>query len=42
MNGLDELREHGRMTWLEAEQGWVGAPEEIVTALSARTAEKDR
>lgn len=21
MNGLDELREHGRMTWLEAEEG---------------------
>ena len=35
MNELDELREHGRMTWIEAEQGWGGAPEEIVKALSS-------
>ena len=34
MNGLDELRGHGRMTWIEAEQGWVAVPEEIVSALS--------
>jgi len=34
MNGLHELRGRGGMTWLEAEQGWVGAPEEIVNALS--------
>ncbi len=34
MNELDELRGHGRMTWIEAEQGWVAAPEEIVNALS--------
>jgi hypothetical protein len=33
MNGLDELREQGRMTWIEGERGWVAAPEEIVTAL---------
>lgn len=25
MNELDELRGHGRMTWIEAEQGWVAA-----------------
>jgi hypothetical protein len=34
MNGLDELRGDGRMTWSEAEQGWVAAPEDIVNALS--------
>jgi len=34
MNELDELRGHGRMTWIEAEQGWLAAPEEIVNALS--------
>lgn len=34
MNGLDELRGDGRMTWSEAEQGWVAPPEEIVNALS--------
>jgi hypothetical protein len=34
MNGLEELREQGRMTWLEQERGWIGAPEEIVKALS--------
>jgi len=35
MNELDELRGHGKMTWIEAEQGWVAAPEEIVNALSS-------
>ena len=34
MMGLDELREQGRMTWIEQEHGWVAAPEEIVKALS--------
>jgi hypothetical protein len=34
MSGLEGLREDGRMTWSEAEQGWVAAPEEIVGALS--------
>ena len=34
MNGLNELREQGRMTWIEPEHGWVAAPEEIVNALS--------
>jgi hypothetical protein len=34
MTGLDELREQGRMTWIEQEHGWVAAPEEIVKALS--------
>jgi hypothetical protein len=33
MLGLNELRRHGRMTWTDAEQGWVAVPEEIVTAL---------
>jgi len=34
MKGLNELREQGRMTWIEQEYGWVVAPEEIVNALS--------
>ena len=34
MTGLDELREQNKMTWIGQEHGWIGAPEEIVTALS--------
>src|SRR3989449_10738094 len=34
MNGLSELREQGRMTWMEEEHGWVAAPEDVVKALS--------
>jgi hypothetical protein len=34
MSGLDELRADGRMTWKEAERGWIAAPEEIVKALA--------
>jgi hypothetical protein len=34
MNAVDELRGQGRMTWVEAEQGWIAAPDEIVVALS--------
>lgn len=34
MTGLKALREQGKMMWIEQEQGWVAAPEEIVTALS--------
>jgi len=34
MNGVDQLRGHGRMTWVEAEQGWVAVPEAIVGALA--------
>lgn len=33
MQGLNELREQGRMTWIEDQRGWVAAPEDIVTAL---------
>ncbi len=33
MTGVSELREQGRMTWIDQEHGWVGAPEEIVKAL---------
>ena len=40
MNRVDELRAHGRMTWMEAEQGWVGAPEEIVKARSGDSFEE--
>lgn len=35
MDRLAELRGYGRMTWIEAEQGWVATPEEIVNALSS-------
>ena len=34
ITGLNELREQGRMTWIELEHGWVAAQEEIVKALS--------
>ena|SRR3989442_15071557 len=34
MNGLEELRERGRMRWAEEERGWIVAPEDIVRALS--------
>jgi hypothetical protein len=33
MHGLNELREQGRMTWIEAERGWGAAPKDIVDAL---------
>lgn len=32
--GLDELRGRGAMGWIEEEQGWVAAPEDIMGALS--------
>lgn len=34
MSGLDDLRATGRMTWMEAERGWIAAPEEIVEAFA--------
>jgi len=34
LNGLNVLREQGRMTWIEAEHGWSAALEDIVDALS--------
>jgi hypothetical protein len=34
LNGLNVLREQGRMTWIEAEHGWSAALEDIVAALS--------
>ena len=34
MTGLDDLREQGRMTWVEEEHGWVAALEEVVAALT--------
>ena len=34
MTGLHELRARGGMTWIAQERGWVGAPDEIVRALS--------
>jgi hypothetical protein len=34
VNNLDELREHGKMTWSEGERGWIAAPAEVLNALS--------
>lgn len=34
MKGVSDLREESRMTWSEHEHGWVGAPEEVLNALS--------
>ena len=34
MHGLDELREQGKMTWIDEEHGWLAAPEDIVDALA--------
>jgi hypothetical protein len=34
MNAIDQLREQGKMTWIEEEHGWVAAPEDIVDALA--------
>jgi hypothetical protein len=34
MNGLNALRDQGRMTWIEHEYVWVAVPEEVVQALS--------
>jgi hypothetical protein len=35
MTGVEVLRGQSLMTWIEAEQGWAGALEDMVTALSA-------
>jgi hypothetical protein len=35
MHGLDELRERGKMTWMDEEHGWVAAPEDVVDALTS-------
>jgi hypothetical protein len=35
MTSLNGLREQGQMTWSEGEQGWTGAPAEILAALAA-------
>jgi|SoiMetStandDraft_2_1073263.scaffolds.fasta_scaffold217004_2 hypothetical protein len=34
MNVIDELREQGKMTWINEERGWIAAPEDIVDALA--------
>jgi hypothetical protein len=34
MKAFSELRDQGRITWMEEEHGWVAAPEDIVDALS--------
>ena len=32
--GINALREHSRITWIEQEHGWAATPEDIVTVLS--------
>lgn len=32
---LNELRDHGRMQWLDRAQGWQAEPDDIVNALTA-------
>jgi hypothetical protein len=34
MQQLDELREHGRMKWIERDHGWLARPDDVVDALS--------
>ena len=34
MMGFDALRAHSRITWIDQAQGWIAAPEDIVTVLS--------
>jgi hypothetical protein len=34
MSVIDELREQGKMTWIDEERGWIAAPEDIVDALA--------
>ena len=34
MRDLNELREQGRITWIEAEHAWVAAPDDVVDALA--------
>ena len=33
MTAIDELREHGRMAWIDAAGAWLAAPEDVVDAL---------
>ena len=35
MTRLNELRDQGLLTWSEGEQGWTGAPAEILAAQPA-------
>ena len=34
-HGLHELREHGRMQWLDNARGWRAEPDDVVNALTA-------
>ena len=34
VSALAELREQGRITWMERERGWVGVPDEVVNAFA--------
>jgi hypothetical protein len=34
-SSLDELRAHGRMTWLAAAHAWMAEPDEVVRALAS-------
>jgi hypothetical protein len=34
-HGLNDLRQYGRMHWLDGAQGWRAEPDEVVNALAA-------
>jgi len=34
MQSIDDLRGHGKMTWLESAHGWIAAAEDIINALA--------
>ncbi|MBI2203908.1 MAG: hypothetical protein HYU41_08670 [Candidatus Rokubacteria bacterium] len=34
MHGLDDLRRQGGMDWVQQEQGWMAAPDDVIGALS--------
>jgi hypothetical protein len=34
VNSLSDLREQGKMTWIEGERGWFAAPAEVLDALA--------
>ena len=35
MAGLNALRAHDRITWIEEEQGWLATPEDVMDVLSS-------
>ena len=41
MHGLNELREQGRMSWIEGEHGWGAAPDSVADAYKFSGLERD-